>query len=293
MAIISLNARNIYSNIVQVVGIIALFMCIAVAESLIASLKAETKRYRAFRAQFLLIVQVLIILSIRYIWIKANLASKWNNQWCKYYFPTILRPLLTIYLALAQIIFMIGAWLMINQNIEDYTTTSSWYFLTLLYLLSFLSLLGLVIFIDLINYFNLRHHSQELRITNNSKWRALTTMTIVLCMTCVIVFTFSRSVHIQTVHLSLRHNQQGITLAHLSNLHLGPNIDQTHLQNIVKITNSAYPDIIFLHGELFDHQVDQLIHSLQPLKHLRARYGIYYSTGIHRSSNTYTIHFLP
>ncbi|EDV25512.1 uncharacterized protein TRIADDRAFT_55678 [Trichoplax adhaerens] len=285
MAVLSFNVRTIYSSIPQAIGAITLFICIALAESLIASLKAETKKYRAFRAQFLMIVQVLLLIAIRFIWVRVNV-NKWSGQFCKYYLPTILRYLLILYFSLVQVAFIIGTWLMTND--KNYYNRSMCFIISLC-LGSFFCLLCLVIFIDLINYFNLWHHSQELRLSNNSKWRVLTTITVFLCITCVIVFTLSRSPYIQTVNVSLRRfrrGQQGMVIAHLCNIHLGPNIDQSYLQSIVETTNSVHPDFIFLNGELFNHDVNQLIPLLQPLKHLRARQGIYYSTGLQKSKSS-------
>src|SRR5262245_17025827 len=52
----------------------------------------------------------------------------------------------------------------------------------------------------------------------------------------------------------------GMTIAHLSDLHLGPYVSEEHLHTAVQMTNALKPDVIVLTGDL----VNSSWHYIQP-----------------------------
>jgi predicted MPP superfamily phosphohydrolase len=76
-------------------------------------------------------------------------------------------------------------------------------------------------------------------------------------------------------------NLENFKIAQLSDLHIGPTIKTPYVEKVVAQTNGTHPDIIVITGDLVDYHTDLIIKHLQPLKNLKAKYGVYYVTGNH------------
>ena len=72
---------------------------------------------------------------------------------------------------------------------------------------------------------------------------------------------------------------EGLTIAQLSDIHLGANVGRTKLSMIVEMTNSLHADIIVITGDLIDSSYDNLQYAVQPLAELKSRLGVYFVTG--------------
>ncbi|MEB2312100.1 MAG: metallophosphoesterase [Sorangiineae bacterium] len=73
----------------------------------------------------------------------------------------------------------------------------------------------------------------------------------------------------------------GITIAHLTDIHVGPTIGRDFLAGIVHQTNQLAPDLVAITGDLVDGTVEALRDQLAPLTALRARHGVFFVTGNH------------
>jgi uncharacterized protein len=73
----------------------------------------------------------------------------------------------------------------------------------------------------------------------------------------------------------------GLTIAQISDLHVGPTIQRGYVDEVVRQTNSLNPDLIVVTGDLADGSPAAIGQHLQPLAALRARFGTYYVTGNH------------
>lgn len=73
----------------------------------------------------------------------------------------------------------------------------------------------------------------------------------------------------------------GLKIAQLTDVHIGPTIRGDHLSGIVDRTMELKPDIVALTGDFVDGTVPQLESQLTPLTRLTAPYGKYYITGNH------------
>jgi predicted MPP superfamily phosphohydrolase len=80
---------------------------------------------------------------------------------------------------------------------------------------------------------------------------------------------------------TLPHDLNNLKLAQISDLHIGPTIGTSYVENVVKLTNSTQPDMIFITGDLADANPDQIDIQLQALGKLSSRYGTYFVTGNH------------
>ncbi len=73
----------------------------------------------------------------------------------------------------------------------------------------------------------------------------------------------------------------GLTIAQISDVHVGPLIHENYLNQVVDQVMSLNADLIFITGDLVDGTVDQLKEQVSPLKRLRAKEGVYFCTGNH------------
>lgn len=74
---------------------------------------------------------------------------------------------------------------------------------------------------------------------------------------------------------------QGLTIAQVSDLHVGPTIKADYTQAVVDQVNALNPDLIFFTGDMVDGSVVHLAKDVEPLRQLRSKYGTYFVTGNH------------
>lgn len=73
----------------------------------------------------------------------------------------------------------------------------------------------------------------------------------------------------------------GLRIAHISDLHVGPTIKGDFVRRIVERTNALQPDIVVFTGDMADGPVERLAEDVAPLRDLCAPLGLYSVTGNH------------
>ncbi|MGN1037823.1 MAG: metallophosphoesterase, partial [Mailhella sp.] len=73
----------------------------------------------------------------------------------------------------------------------------------------------------------------------------------------------------------------GLTIAHLSDLHVGSSFTGAWLAKVVQRTNALSPEFIFITGDLADGTPEYVGEALRPLTELRARTDVVICTGNH------------
>jgi predicted MPP superfamily phosphohydrolase len=73
----------------------------------------------------------------------------------------------------------------------------------------------------------------------------------------------------------------GLTIAQITDLHVGPTIRERDVRRIVDQTNALRPDVVAVTGDLVDGTVAELGSAVSHLGRLQARYGVYFVTGNH------------
>ncbi len=73
----------------------------------------------------------------------------------------------------------------------------------------------------------------------------------------------------------------GLTIAQLTDVHVGPTIGREFIEQIVAQTNALKPDVIVITGDLVDGDVETLREHTAPLAKLSAPLGVYFVTGNH------------
>jgi hypothetical protein len=73
----------------------------------------------------------------------------------------------------------------------------------------------------------------------------------------------------------------GLTIAQITDLHVGPTIGERDVRRVVEQVNAMRPDAVAITGDLVDGSVAELGPAVAHLGALRARYGVYFVTGNH------------
>lgn len=73
----------------------------------------------------------------------------------------------------------------------------------------------------------------------------------------------------------------GLTIAQITDLHVGPTIREREVERVVDQVNALRPDVVAVTGDLVDGSVAQLGRAVSHVGRLRARHGVYFVTGNH------------
>lgn len=73
----------------------------------------------------------------------------------------------------------------------------------------------------------------------------------------------------------------GLRIAQLSDVHVGPTIRGTWLDKVVEVVNGLEPDLVALTGDFIDGFVHEIGWELEGLSRLRSRHGSFFVTGNH------------
>jgi predicted MPP superfamily phosphohydrolase len=73
----------------------------------------------------------------------------------------------------------------------------------------------------------------------------------------------------------------GLTIAQITDLHVGPTIGERHVRRLVEQVNAMRADVVAVTGDLVDGTVRELGAAVGHLGRLQARHGVYFVTGNH------------
>lgn len=73
----------------------------------------------------------------------------------------------------------------------------------------------------------------------------------------------------------------GLTIVQLTDMHVGPTIGKSFVDQVVRKANAQKPDVVVITGDLVDGSISQLRDQIAPLAGLQSRYGTYFVTGNH------------
>ncbi|MEU4476599.1 metallophosphoesterase [Micromonospora sp. NPDC023966] len=79
----------------------------------------------------------------------------------------------------------------------------------------------------------------------------------------------------------LARSMDGLRIATVSDIHLGPLRGRAHTERIVAMINRLDADLVAVVGDLVDGSVAELGRAAEPLRDLRSRYGSFFVTGNH------------
>jgi predicted MPP superfamily phosphohydrolase len=73
----------------------------------------------------------------------------------------------------------------------------------------------------------------------------------------------------------------GLTIAQITDLHVGPSIREREVRRVVEQVNALRPDVVAVTGDLVDGSVRDLGRAVAHLGRLEARHGVFFVTGNH------------
>jgi predicted MPP superfamily phosphohydrolase len=73
----------------------------------------------------------------------------------------------------------------------------------------------------------------------------------------------------------------GLRIAVVSDLHLGPLLGRSHTERVVTMINEQRPDLVAIVGDVVDGTVAELGEAVAPLRDLVSRHGSFFVTGNH------------
>ena len=113
---------------------------------------------------------------------------------------------------------------------------------------------------------------------------SLFVLSIAICATLYGTYEGLRvpDVNIQEVKIKgLGQDLDGLKIAMLVDIHADQLTNKNFVSAVVTRTNALKPDIILIPGDFVDGQVESRSSDVEPLKNLRAKFGVYATTGNH------------
>lgn len=113
---------------------------------------------------------------------------------------------------------------------------------------------------------------------------ALAVLLISVAVTLVGFFNARRTARVVDVEVRLDDLPaalDGLTIAQITDLHIGPTIKNGYVRRVVDKVNELGADIVAITGDVVDGKVRRLLPDVAPLGDLRARHGAYIVTGNH------------
>jgi predicted MPP superfamily phosphohydrolase len=74
---------------------------------------------------------------------------------------------------------------------------------------------------------------------------------------------------------------EGFRIVQWTDVHVGPLVRRPAIEDLVRRTNLLAPDLILVTGDLVDGSVEELADVVAPMAGLRARHGVWFTTGNH------------
>ena len=127
----------------------------------------------------------------------------------------------------------------------------------------------------------------SLAIVSDASWpgrSAVAVLAVSVLITAVGFLNARRTAKVVDVDIRLDNLPaalDGLTIAQITDIHIGPTIKGNYVQRIVERVNDLGADIVAITGDIVDGKVTRLLPHAEPLGALRARYGAYLVTGNH------------
>ena len=237
--------------------------------------RQEPYRIKSLRMQLSIVLSTLMFLFSRYIWKRINIILVQSTL-----HVLLVKVLVLVFLVLAQvsfvcIVFAVGADPLLLSFVATFCLGS-------IILLTFS-----MIVIDICSYLYKIIICRQSPASNSYstaeiKIRMLLSLIIglFLIMTGTIGVNSLRVEHVTVPIEGLNSQLNGTTVVQVSDIHLGPFNGKSRLSVIIDKVNNLNADVVVITGDLVDSSVDALKEAVMPLRKLKAKYGVYYITGM-------------
>lgn len=218
----------------------------------------QAQQVVAFRYQGFVFIEFVLAVISRYIWTRTS--GLWRPS----------RVLLLMVMLSGMARFGMGP----LTSTEPHIVT----FISSLCLAAILILSTLLGFSDVILYCARACSRDKHRYSNVRAWLCIVA-TILIMISQRYVAEDTKVTYINIPVPSGVNGLEGLTIAQLSDIHLGANVGRSKLSMIVEMTNALQADLIVITGDLIDSSYNNLQYAVQPLAKLKSKLGVYFVTG--------------
>jgi len=225
---------------------------------------------------FWIIVSLAIYMPLNlYVFLKGNLALDLTGVWFRIYLAAFI--LVALVFPASRILRVVapGAPAMITSWIGSFWLAALFY----------LFLLGLVV--DIIRFINFVVPFMPAFVEANRVVIGRTVTAVVgvsLMVTFIYGYFNAKYVRVREIPImleTLTENKNPLTVAFVSDIHIGYEVGERHLADIVEKINAADPDLILIGGDLLEEPPVLIEDMLDTLSQLDAEYGVYATVGNH------------
>ena len=234
----------------------------------------EPSRIKSLRLQLAVGLALIILIASRYIWKRFNVLIRTSP------IGALFKLVLLVLMVLSQctIVFLFLP-IQTNPMLLSFASTFS---LGSIVLLTFS-----MIFADICSFCYRKvvcrgrrdaDAMNRMEIKIRSLLSLISALILIICGTMVVNNLAVEHVSVPIKGLGTQLN--GTTIVQISDIHLGPFNGRYRLNMIVEKINQLNADIVVITGDLVDSSVESLKQAVVPLKKLKSKYGVYYSTGM-------------
>ena len=254
----------------RIVRYASLLAAVLLLETWIFFFMETKKRARAIRLHWYVIMSFIFFLGVVYIWRRVSTVFASRKVFS---FKGLARIASLTVLVMAQSCLLLSLAFVNNEPLALNTAAS--------YCLGFVIFLAIsCVAVDIAAWFI---HSLVLR----SKKRQNITLKTILSLSLALIMTASgmwslsqlEVKHVTLPVKGLHPRLNGTTVVQLSDIHLGPFNGKSALNELVGRVNGLKPDLVLITGDLVDSTVSNLQEAVTPLRDIKSKHGVYFSTG--------------
>lgn len=225
---------------------------------------------------FWIVVTLAIYIPLNlYVFLKGNLALNLSGTWFRAYLVGFI--LLALVFPVSHILRVAapGVPAMITSWIGSFWLAALFY----------LFLLGLAV--DLVRFVNFIVPFMPAFVESNRVVIGRVAAAVVMAsLTVTFVWGYFNAKHVRVREIpvvieSLPKKKNPLTVAYVSDVHIGYEVGERHLADIVERLNDADPDLILIGGDLLEEPPALIEDMLDTLSRLDAAYGVYATVGNH------------
>ncbi len=237
------------------------------------------KKIKIIRTHMYIVIELLTIVSIRYIMKRLSSVIKTNSIIA---FGFIFKIVVLIVLLMSLITMVMTA---LPGTTDPYhlSVISTYCLGVLVFLTTCLATFDvfMIIFCQLLKLIGRGNRNRTSQNRNEIKIKTLLSL---LCALVLILYGAFGASSVNIVHITvpisgLHPTLNGTTIVQLSDIHLGPFNGRKAMEGLVKKVNILNPDFVAITGDLADSSFQALKDAVSPLAKLRSKKGVFYSTG--------------
>lgn len=261
-------------NCVKVLCLVGVLVPLVLYEAWVIT-RQDPQRIKSVRMQLCFLLIVVTFVSSRYIWRRFNVLVHTKSVT----FGVLLKFLLLVCLVMAPVSFVCLAMTVgTDPLLLSYVVT---FCLGSAFLLSF-SMVVIDICAFLYRKILCRSRQMDINRTEIKIRMLLSLVSALFLIVAGAIGVNSLTVEHVTVPVKGLHPRlNGTTIIQVSDIHLGPFNGRSRLSTVVDRINQVKGDMVVITGDLVDASVEALKEAVVPLKKLKAKYGVYYVTGVY------------